>query len=203
MANLFDISNKYFTLLSTLEDTIETLEEDQDIEEVAENTIKHLEITREEANDKIEAYYYFIKQKEGDIQLLKDQQQRLADKVKNKENLIARLKNRVDNALRLFGEQTEKGNYKLKTNNLSVWNVFHKPVLLADDFYHKNYMNFKIKKSFNYNEITEIIEYMRKKDVTIDLDSTPNMKQIKEELKANVEIPGAKIDTNASYVRFK
>jgi len=204
MANLFDISNKYYSLLKKLEDTIELMEEDEVLEDVAEDTIKQLDITETEAKDKIEAYYYFIKQKEADIELLKDEQKRLADKTKSKENLIARLKDRVNEALKLFGEQTPKGNYKLKTDKLSVWNVFHKPVQLDEGFYNENYMNFKIKRSFNHEEVTGLVEYMTKiKGVAIELDSIPNTKLIKEHLNSNKEISGATIDTNASYVRFK
>ncbi len=203
MANLFDISTKYVQLVQELEDVMATIEPDEDLEVVAEETLKKLQINEEEVKDKIEAYYYFIKQQEGEINLLKDEQARLGDKVKSKENLIKRLKKSVDDALRLFGQQTDKGNYKLKTDKLSVWNVFHKPVNLSENFYHHNYMNFKIKRSFNHDEVTALQEYLQTKGIIVDLDSTPDVKLIKEDLKTGKDIPGAEIDTNASYVRFK
>ena len=203
MTNLFDISNKHLQLLKELEDIIDTINEDEELEVVAENTLKDLEINEQELKDKIEAYYYFIKQQEGNIQLLKDEQERLSNKAKAKENLIKRLKKSVDDALRTFGTKTDKGNYKLKTDKLSVWNVFHKPVVLDDDFYHKDYMNFKVKRSFNHDEMVLLTEFMQNKGVAIDLDTLPNSKAIKQALQSNEDIPGARLDMNASYVRFK
>ena len=203
MANLFDISSKYVKLLDALESVIDNLGEDELLEEIAEDTIKELEIKEEEVRDKMEAYYYFIKQQEGDIQLLKDEQARLGDKIKTKENIIKRLKDNVNNALKLFGTKTDKGNYKLKTDKLSIWNVFHKPVVLDEGFYQQDYMNFKVKRSFKHNEITGLVEFMNSKGVSVDLDADPDMREIKADLKLGENIPGARIDTEASYVRFK
>ena len=201
MSNLFSINEKYLNLLNQLEDIIETAEDD--IEVVAAEEIKALEITEQEAKDKIEAYYYIIKQKEGEIDLLKDEQQRLKDKVETKNNLISRLKKNVDQALRLYGTKTPKGNYKLQTDKLSVWNVFNKPVVFKDDFYNVNYMRFKLKTNLSDTEKHEIERTLTYLGIKPEFIPEVDKVKLKEDLKNGKPIPGARIDEDAAYVRFK
>lgn len=201
MSNLFSINERYLALTNMLEDVIDSLEEDENIEQAGEDIIEGLKVTREEAKEKLEAYYYIIKQKEGEIELLKDEQQRLGDKIKTKGNLIDRLKKSVDDALRLYGERTKSGGYKLKTDRLSIWNVFHKPVVVSEDFNNKHYMKFRIKGRVSDGTRQEIIETFP--DEPIDFQPELDKVSLKNDLKDGKEIPGARLDKDAAYVRFK
>ena len=201
MASLFEISDNYMYLLKVLEDLM--TETEGEITEDAEAALKSLEATEKDAKDKIEAYYYFIVEKQGANSLIDDEINRLQLKKQANEKLIERLKKYTNTALELFGEVGKTGNRKIKTDKLSVWNVYHKPLILEDDFYNEEYMNFNIKKNFNADEIKGIKEYLNQKGIEIELNSSPKRTEIKEALIAGKEIKDARIDNTASYVRFK
>lgn len=203
MASLFDINENYVFLINQLEDIIANSDGEVDIEVEGEAVIKALEITKEQAADKVEAYYYYITQKKGDNQLIDDEIQRLQLRKQTNDNIVKRLKKYVNTALILFGEQGKTGNYKMKTNKLSVWNVFHKPLIVIDDFFVAKYMKYKLKKSFTDIEIVEIQEWLKTKGIEVELDSDINRTKLKQDLEAGVKIDQAYIDTQASYVRFK
>lgn len=205
MSNIFDIQQRHLQLLERLEDIIaDTNFEDADLQDVAAETIKALEINEQEAKDKIKAYYYFIKMKEGEINLIDDEVKRLKEKKESKEKLIDRLKGYVDQALRMFGERGDKGNYKLKLDNLSVWNVFHKPVILDDNFFRKEYGLFTIKQKFDAEHIDKVTKILEESGIELEeVLYEVNKTKVKNDLNDGVEIPGARIDKDASYVRFK
>lgn len=110
--NVFDIITKYDSL-------IEAIEENGG--EITPELAEQLNINANDLRDKIKAYYYIIKQKEADIQLAKDEQQRLSDVRKAKEGVIKRLKKSVDIALEAFGIMKPSGAKGLDLGDLKVW----------------------------------------------------------------------------------
>ena len=201
MASLFEINENHKYLLTVLEDIM--TETEGEITEDAEAVLKSLEATEKDAKEKIEAYYYYIVEKQGANQLIDDEIQRLQLKKQSNDRVIDKLKQYTNLALESFGEVGKTGNRKIKTDKLSVWNVYHKPLVLDDNFYNEEYMNYRIKKSFTNEEIKAIKEFLNKRGVEIELDSNINKTKLKEVIQSGVSIYGAKIDETASYVRFK
>lgn len=207
MANIFDISNKWYILLEQLDDKLAEVDFEEGADAHDARTIdliqRELEVTKEDAEQKLEGYYYFIKEKEAEIAAIQDEIARLAGKIKSKENVIERLKTIVDTALRTFGEKTDKGNYKIKTSKVNIWNVFHKPLKVSEKFFVPEYMKFSINNKFDNVQIVKIRELLESSKIEIDERFQIDNTKVKEDLKNGKEIPGAYLDKNAAYVRFK
>lgn len=200
MSNLFNIAERYLTLLNALEDSI--MEND-----VPDNDIvEQLNITEQEAKDKIKAYYYFIKHKEADCKLIDDEVERLKDLKQNKENVIQRLKDRVNEALKAFGETGKSGNQKMDLGDLKLYNVYHKPVIVDEDFNNPKYCKYSINLNGLTPEVARILEEKAQDyfiDTTDRVKFSPDKKALKDILTQGVEVDGARIDTTASYIVFK
>ena len=200
MSSLFNIEKKHLQLLQQLEDTIEGMDfETTDLEEGAKDELEALKINEDEAKEKIKSYYFFIKHKEGEMTLIKDEIERLKSLHLSKEKLIKKLKDRVNDALKLFGNKTDTGNYKLDCDNLKVWNVHTKPVVTSDDFNNPEYGSYIIKDSLDKEKLDVLVATVG----DVNYDYKPNKTKIKSDLQSGVEIEGAHIDKDASYVRFK
>lgn len=199
MSNIFNISLERLKLIEQLEDAMNAVEANEN--EINDGElIKALEINETELHDKIKSYYYVIKMKEAEIKLADDEIKRIQQIKKTKENLIDRLKDSVNKALKMWGTKTDAGGYKMKVGDLSVWNVFHKPVKLSDDFNNITYAKYTIKDKLTKEEVEAIKKAVGK---PIEIDISFDKTKIKSDLQSGIEIKGATIDNDASYVRFK
>lgn len=194
MSSLFNITVEHRNLLIKLEDSIM----ENDIPD--DGIVEQLNITEQDAKDKIKSYYYFIKIKEGEIELANDEINRLKLAIQKRENLIKRLKDTVNLALETFGTPGKTGNYKIDCENLTVWNVYTKPVILEEEFENPNYGSYKLDGKVD-EETKDIIQ--EQFGSSIDFKFNPDKKAIKEALLNGKTIEGATIDTKAFYVRFK
>ena len=112
MASIFDISEEYLKIIQELEESGG---------EITRELEERLNITREQLESKLKAYYAIIKQNEALIEVSKDEKNRLNDRQKAKENLISRLKKIVVYTVEQFGEiQPKAKNKSLKFDTLSV-----------------------------------------------------------------------------------
>lgn len=196
MANIFNISERYYNLLNKLEDEI------MEFDTPTDETIAELNATDEELKDKLEAFYYVIKMKEAEQVTLKDEIERLLDVIRVKQNLIDRLKKITITVLEQFGETTPSGGKKIDTGKLKIWNVYHKPLVLPEDYYNPDYGTFKLTATLNADDVEKIKEFLN-----VDKDNfkfTPSKIDIKNAIEEGVEFPeNVYIDKTASYVRFK
>jgi hypothetical protein len=194
MSNLFEISKKHYDLLIRLEDEI------MEFDAPEQDTIDELNITEAELHAKIEAYYYFIKSREGEIKIIEDEVKRLNDKIKIKETVIERLNKSVIKTLELLGNDTKSGGKQIKTDKLTVWNVYHKPLIVDNTFNDTRFMNYSIKDKFDKDKVEEIELFLNKKlDTNVSIDKT----KLKEAINSGEEFDDARINKDASYVRFK
>ena len=112
MASIFDISEEYLKIIQELEESGG---------EITPELEERLNITREQLESKLKAYYAIIKQNEALIDLSKDEKNRLNDRQKTKENLIDRLKKIVVYTVEQFGEVKPKAkNKSLNFDTLGV-----------------------------------------------------------------------------------
>ena len=113
MANLFEISEKYLRLQEQLE---------ENGGEITEELAGQLDIAQTELEEKIKAYYHIIKLQEAQVDLSKEEKERLNGRQKAKENSIKRMKDAIATAIDMFGIIPHKKKSKSLTfTNLSVW----------------------------------------------------------------------------------
>lgn len=101
MSNIFNIQQELLNIFDAIE------ESDGDISPELE---EKLTIAQDNFNNKIKDYYFVIKNIENDINVIKDEQNRLKVLKESKEKTIARLKNIIINAVEQFGNTNKNGN---------------------------------------------------------------------------------------------
>ena len=112
--SLFNIEEEYLQLMQEIEELEGELTPELD---------EKLKINQEELESKIKAYHHIIENMKGDMQLIKDESERLANLKKSKESLIDKLKGKVLNATTIFGYDGKSGNKKLDFDTLKVYTV--------------------------------------------------------------------------------
>lgn len=112
MSNVFNIISQYDVLMAQIEELGG---------EITPEIASQLIINENELANKVRAYYYIIKTKESEINLAKEEQERLGDVRKVKDNLIKRLKKTVDLAVETFGVLKPSGAKGLDLGDLKVW----------------------------------------------------------------------------------
>jgi hypothetical protein len=173
MGNLFDIQAEYFDIISELEE----LEG-----EITPELEERLKINAKELEFKLKAYYYYVKQNEGNIKTLNDEIERLQNKKVSIENINGRLKEKMKEALLLFGNNGKSGNKQLKYDTINIYNVYHKPLILEveDEVFMDSDKN---------------KEFIRTKVI-----NTIDKKAVKEAILKGREIEDCFIDFNANYI---
>lgn len=102
MSSLYNIS-------ADLELILDTIEENGG--EVTDDMLNFLEITEEQLKDKLNGYYKYILNQEGDVTTIKEEVKRLTARRKAKENKIVRLKNTMLDAVTKFGTPNKNGSH--------------------------------------------------------------------------------------------
>jgi len=106
MSNLFDIQLEYLRIMEEIEDAGG---------ELTDETLDRLNINRDELEEKLDNYRLAIVMKQSEIDALKTEAKRLLNKATAKENLIDRLKERMKDAVKLYGEPTKTGTIAVST----------------------------------------------------------------------------------------
>lgn len=204
--NLFNISEEYLRII----DMIEELEG-----EVTPELEEMLHINRNEYEAKMKAYHYVIKQADGDIQLLKDEQANLGRRVKSKENMIERLKATMLAALELYGNDGKSGNKTSKFDTVTIYNVYHKPLIIDEEmFNNEDYIKYGLNDKLTKQEaetIASLLLTMRhagkassKEDIDDFISKLMNKSitrdKLKEDLKLGTKVEYATLDEKASYI---
>ena len=116
MSNIFDIQQNLTSIFEELE---------ENDGELTEELYEKLNISQEEFKSKVEAYINVIKSAKNDIELCKQENKRLKDRQKVKENLIDRLSKIVILAVEQFGDTTKTGTKFLDygTGRISIKNT--------------------------------------------------------------------------------
>ena len=116
MSSIFDIQQDLTSIFEELE---------ENGGELTEDLYEKLNISQEEFRSKVEAYINVIKSAKNDIELCKQENKRLKDRQKVKENLIDRLSKIIISAVEQFGDTTKTGTKFLDygTGRISVKNT--------------------------------------------------------------------------------
>jgi len=175
MKSIFDISNDYLQTISELENFL--IENDTD--EVPAHLDELLSINKDEMNDKLRNYYFYIEQLKGEAETLKNHAVRIKNKKRAIENNIVRLKNYVASGLQLYGEKNKGGNMFYKHELFKVTATPSSRLKITNE---------------------ELIPAEYKREVyTVKIDNA----QIKKDIKNGKDIDGAFIDDTQINVSFR
>ena len=201
MASIFDISEEYLKIIQELEESGG---------EITPELEERLNITREQLESKLKAYYAIIKQNEALIEVSKDEKNRLNDRQKAKENLISRLKKIVVYTVEQFGEVKPKAkNKSLSFDTLSV-SLKETDALEIEDVNKIPTMYLKVSYVIKYNDADKLENLMRTNSIKFTRNDTFLVEKdvIKDILLAENELPieeregiaGVRLQTNINPV---
>jgi hypothetical protein len=198
MKSLFNISAEYLMLMNEIEEL------EGEITPEIESALK---INQEQLEEKCRAYHCVIQLKKGDIKIAEDEISRLNSHITKSNNLIERLKKSVGEALELYGEFGKSGNKKLSFPNLTIYNVYHKPLYFEDEanFNESEYckLNLIDKLSFEQGkQVADLLGY-EAKDLFANFNRIILKKEIKDALLTGTEIKGVAINKTANYIIIK
>lgn len=155
--NIFDIEREYEDILSIIEDN-----EGEITPEITEK----LSINESELEDKLRNYKHIIDRYKYEKEYVKDEQERLRNKIASRENTIRFLKNNIVETLKIYGIKSNT-NYKLKYPDFTVYTRDSKSIDYDD-----NKLEFVIDKleneNYSYNQ-TDIINNLINVEFTVEV----------------------------------
>jgi hypothetical protein len=155
--NIFDITKEYEDILSIIEDN-----EGEITPEIAEK----LSINESELEDKLRNYKHIIDRYKYEKEYVKDEQERLRNKIASRENTIRFLKNNIVETLKIYGIKSNT-NYKLKYPDFTVYTRDSKSIDYDD-----SKLEFVIDKleneDYSYNQ-TDIINNLINVEFTVEV----------------------------------
>lgn len=155
--NIFDIEREYEDILSIIEDN-----EGEITPEITEK----LSINESELEDKLRNYKHIIDRYKYEKEYVKDEQERLRNKIASRENTIRFLKNNIVETLKIYGIKSNT-NYKLKYPDFTVYTRDSKSIDYDD-----NKLEFVIDKleneDYSYNQ-TDIINNLINVEFTVEV----------------------------------
>lgn len=161
---VFTIIQEYDALMSEIEELGG---------EITPEIAAKLIINENELAQKIRAYYFIIKTKEAEINLAKEEQERLNEVKKTKENLIKRLKKTVDQAVEIFGTIKPSGAKGLDLGDLKVWQKKTEALELLGNIDDERFCKKKFTFNTTYDRYAFILDALNHLDIspiiTIDL----------------------------------
>lgn len=187
--NIFNIQEDYLKLMAEIETNDGVLDKEQEYK---------LKVNEEELEAKLKAYANIIKLKQGDIQLCKDEIDRLTTIKKSRESLIERLKDVIKQAVNLYGIEGKTGNRRLDFDTIKFYTTVRDSLIIPEDFNNTDYIDdlttVQIPSNYNKQFTDELVELLDKysgiiykTDVKIDKDT------IKSTIESGEEVEGCSI----------
>lgn len=204
MGNLFNIEEKYLSLMSQIEE----LEG-----EITEELEQELSINKDELESKIKAYHYIILSKQTEALTIDDEIKRLQSLKKVKENIVKRLKKSILGAVNLFGYDGKSGNKKLDFDTISLYTKNSTAVEVNEDLFIKNAIDaideditedweafiYDVKMKLSIKEYEEFKEWIVNK-MKFEMNPAISKTKIKELIEDGIEVRAAQIVTNQSVI---
>lgn len=184
--NIFEISQELLRLFDQIE------EQDG---EITPDIEQELFVREEELEHKLKSFAWKISLIKGEIQVIKDEIDRLNKIKESKIKLEERLREIVKNTVIMFGETGKTGNKKIKYDTLNLYTVNKDKVDLDEEqFYIPEYMNYTIK--VDNTVFAEIADKLPAESVSWNINKT----KIGNALKEGLDVPGANLIENPYIV---
>lgn len=187
--NIFDITREYEDILSIIEDN-----EGKITPEITEK----LSINESELEDKLRNYKHIIDRYKYEKEYVKDEQERLRNKIASRENTIRFLKNNIVETLKIYGIKSNT-NYKLKYPDFTVYTRDSKSIDYDD-----NKLEFVIDKleneDYSYNQ-TDIINNLINVEFTVEVPIVDYKYFINKCNDNKYEVKDIKMSLNKTYAK--
>lgn len=209
MKSIFGLQEEYVNIASEMEAYF--LESGED--EIPEHLHDRLVINRNEMAEKISRYKDLIDQWEGDIETLDKKIKSLILRKCSIGKSVERLKNYISDALELYGQPVLKkgvptGSIRFTGLEFTVTKIRTKPIVIEDAAtLPYDYRSFSIAaKNLTFEQFQTINELLFDKAFGIafeaDFEGSPKKKEIKQAIERGENVQGARIDNEASYLKF-
>ena len=116
MKSLFSINEDIIALFEQID--IHCQENDTD--EIPEHLAEQLQINESDMSDKIEKYWFVLKELNGQVETIKEHVKEMTQKRKAIENRIDSLKSYVGHSVQMFGTENKTGNKFFKSDLFKV-----------------------------------------------------------------------------------
>lgn len=201
------MSKNIYELKEDLRLLLETIEEAEG--EITEEIGDQLKITEEQMGERIMDYYGVVKSAEANNAMLKDERERLANRMTSNEKRISILKSKIFDAVNEFGYVGPSGNKKIDLESLKLYTISKDKLEIEDEdnFHDPRFCHVPFNIPSDMEFIKKIYEFAvaSHPNKTIIKDLNPTYKviisrtKVKAALTLNKKVPGAKLGTT-SYV---
>ena len=116
MKSLFSINEDILTTF----DLIEQFCQENNTDEIPEHLAEQLSISESEMSEKIENYWFVLKELNGQVDTIKEHVKQMNAKRKAIENRIESLKSYVGHSVQMFGQENKSGNKFFKSDLFKV-----------------------------------------------------------------------------------
>jgi hypothetical protein len=211
MKSIFGLQEEYVNIASEMEAHFHETGSD----ELPEHIHDRLVINRNEMAEKLERYKYLIDEWEGDIDTLDKKIKSLILRKGSIAKSVERLKGYISDALELYGEAVVKkgvatGSVRFAGLEFTVTKIRTKPVIVeAAEEIPRELKDFAVSLSgLTWQELLKVQEFIVIKEAQlwdkskVDLIGTPRKKDIKAVIEKGEQVSGARIDEQASYLKF-
>lgn len=175
MKTLFEINDSILEVFENIE--AYCTEHDTDV--VPDYLVEQLQISEDEMSEKLQNYFFLIKELKGQVDTIKAHVAQMSAKRKSIENRIEQLKGFVGQSVSLFGQENKSGNKFYKHDLFKVTATPSTAVQIVDD--------------------SLIPDQFKREVVTVKIDKTG----IKKALQAGENVDGAVIDSSKLNVTFR
>ena len=116
MKSLFEINTDIIALF----EQIDAHCQENDTDEIPEHLSDQLQINKSEMSEKIEKYWFVLKELNGQVSTIKEHVKEMTNKRKAIENKIESLKSYVGHSVQMFGTENKTGNKFFKSDLFKV-----------------------------------------------------------------------------------
>ena len=175
MKTLFEINDSILEIF----ENIEAYCSENETDVLPDYLVEQLQISEDEMSDKLQNYFFLIKQLKGQVDTIKQHVSQMSQKRKAIENRIETLKTYVGQSVSLFGQENKSGNKFYKHDLFKVTATPSTAVQIVDE--------------------ALIPEEYKREVYQVKIDKTA----IKKALQSGENIDGAVIDSSKLNVTFR
>ena len=190
-SNVFQIREDYLSIINEIEASGG---------EITEDLEEKLAINKEELDTKLEAYVHVIKQKQADINLIKDEVKRLYATSKVSNAVIDKLKSVIVDTLRVYELYGKTGNLAYRLPKYNIYTTERESVDVKEDkditsedlALFPDVFEIKFKSKFTKDQADSILEYVINTfAIEPEVEFSISKDKFKEELQeiGNIENP--------------
>ncbi len=175
MKSLFDINTDIITTF----DLIDAYCQENNTDEIPEHLADQLSISESDMSEKIENYFFVIKELKGQVETIKEHVKQMTQKRKAIENRIESLKSYVGHSVQMFGQENKTGNKFFKSDLFKVTASRSSRLVITDS--------------------ESVPEEFKKEVLSVKIDNAG----IKKAIQNGQNVDGAMIDNSKINVTFR